>query len=55
LGCGAANIPSQYERPSPVSVKMVLNIQETKGMNIKEHQGVEYIRNIGKWEKNHNT
>ena len=30
---------------------MVLNIQETKEMNVKEHQGVEYIRNIGSWEK----
>jgi phenolic acid decarboxylase len=43
--------PSKYERPSPVSVKMVLNIQETKEMYVKEHQGVEYIRNIGRWEK----
>jgi hypothetical protein len=30
---------------------MVLNIQETKKINVKEYQGVEDIRYIDTWEK----
>jgi hypothetical protein len=44
-------VAPKYELPSPVSVKMGLNIQETKEMKVKEHQSVEYIRNIDSWEK----
>jgi hypothetical protein len=44
-------VPSKYELPSPVSVKMGLNIQETKEMNVKKNQRDEYIRKIGSWKK----
>jgi len=44
-------VPSKCERPRPVSVKMVSNIQETKEINVKEYQDVEYVRNIVGWEK----
>ena len=30
---------------------MVLNILETKEINVKKHQWVEYVRNIGSCEK----
>jgi hypothetical protein len=30
---------------------MILNIQETKEINVKEHQVVEDIRNIDTWKK----
>jgi hypothetical protein len=32
-------VTSKYGRPRPVSMKMVLNIQEIKEINVKEHQG----------------
>jgi hypothetical protein len=48
-------VPIKYEISSPVSVKIGFNIQETKEMNVKEHQWVEYIRNISSCEKDTTT